>query len=78
LNTGSAGRVPKQKAQAPACAGFSGITSYCPSGEAGPAVAGHHCGRTSIVKTRIESCHGSVTCRDRQPTGFEVVILLPA
>jgi two-component system sensor histidine kinase CpxA len=32
----------------------------------------------SIVKTCIESCHGSVTCRNRQPSGFEVVILLPA
>ncbi len=32
----------------------------------------------SIVKTCIESCHGSVTCRNRQPSGLEVVILLPA
>jgi len=32
----------------------------------------------SIVKTCIESCHGSVTCRNCQPTGLEVVIRLPA
>jgi two-component system sensor histidine kinase CpxA len=32
----------------------------------------------SIVKTCIESCHGSVTCHNRQPSGLEVVILLPA
>ena len=32
----------------------------------------------SIVKTCIESCHGSVTCRNRQPSGLEVVIHLPA
>jgi two-component system sensor histidine kinase CpxA len=32
----------------------------------------------SIVKTCIESCHGTVTCRNRQPSGLEVIIRLPA
>ena len=31
----------------------------------------------SIVKTCIESCRGTVTCRNRQPSGFEVLIRLP-
>jgi len=31
----------------------------------------------SIVKTCVESCHGSVTCRNRRPSGLEVVIRLP-
>ena len=31
----------------------------------------------SIVKTCIETCHGSVTCRNREPRGFEAVICLP-
>lgn len=31
----------------------------------------------SIVKTCIETCRGTVTCRNRQPGGFEVVIRLP-
>lgn len=31
----------------------------------------------SIVKTCIETCHGSVACRNRAPSGFEVVIRLP-
>ncbi len=30
----------------------------------------------SIVKTCVEACHGSVTCRNRQPHGLEVVIRL--
>lgn len=30
----------------------------------------------SIVKTCVESCHGSVTCRNRQPTGLEVTLRL--
>jgi two-component system sensor histidine kinase CpxA len=32
----------------------------------------------SIVKTCIESCRGTVTCRNRQPSGLEVTIRLPA
>ncbi len=31
----------------------------------------------SIVKTCVETCRGTVTCRNRQPTGFEAVITLP-
>lgn len=30
----------------------------------------------AIVKTCIETCRGSVTCRNRQPGGFEVIIRL--
>ena len=30
----------------------------------------------SIVKTCVENCHGSVTCRNRQPTGLEVIMRL--
>lgn len=30
----------------------------------------------AIVKTCVESCGGSVTCRNRQPTGFEVIVEL--
>ena len=30
----------------------------------------------AIVKTCVESCHGTVTCRNRQPTGLEVTIRL--
>ncbi len=32
----------------------------------------------SIVKTCIESCRGTVTCRNRKPSGLEVMIRLPA
>ncbi len=32
----------------------------------------------AIVKTCVESCGGTVTCRNRQPTGLEVVIRLRA
>ena len=32
----------------------------------------------SIVKTCVESCHGSVTCRNREGGGFEAVLRLPA
>ena len=32
----------------------------------------------SIVKTCVESCHGSVACRNREGGGFEVVLRLPA
>jgi two-component system, OmpR family, sensor histidine kinase CpxA len=32
----------------------------------------------AIVKAGIESCHGSVKCRNRQPHGLEVTIRLPA
>jgi two-component system sensor histidine kinase CpxA len=32
----------------------------------------------AIVKTCIESCKGSVTCRNRQPSGLEVAIRLKA
>ncbi len=32
----------------------------------------------SIVKTCVESCHGSVTCRNRAGGGFEAVLRLPA
>jgi two-component system sensor histidine kinase CpxA len=31
----------------------------------------------SIVKTCVETCRGTVTCRNRQPSGLEVVIRLP-
>jgi two-component system, OmpR family, sensor histidine kinase CpxA len=31
----------------------------------------------SIVKTCIESCHGTVICRNRQPSGLEVVMRIP-
>ena len=31
----------------------------------------------SIVKTCIETCHGAVTCRNREGGGFEVVLRLP-
>jgi two-component system sensor histidine kinase CpxA len=31
----------------------------------------------SIVKTCIETCRGTVACRNRRPAGFEVVIRLP-
>ncbi len=31
----------------------------------------------SIVKTCVETCRGSVICRNRKPSGFEVVIRLP-
>jgi two-component system, OmpR family, sensor histidine kinase CpxA len=30
------------------------------------------------VKTCVESCGGAVTCRNRQPTGLEVSVRLPA
>jgi two-component system sensor histidine kinase CpxA len=32
----------------------------------------------AIVKTCVESCRGSVSCRNRQPSGLEVTIRLPA
>jgi two-component system sensor histidine kinase CpxA len=32
----------------------------------------------AIVKTCIESCGGAVTCRNREPAGFEVTLHLPA
>lgn len=32
----------------------------------------------SIVKTSIESCHGTVGCENRQPTGLRVFLRLPA
>ena len=32
----------------------------------------------AIVKSGIESCRGSVACRNRQPHGLEVTIRLPA
>lgn len=31
----------------------------------------------SIVKTCVEACHGSVLCRNRQPSGLEVIMRLP-
>ncbi|MDA1273444.1 MAG: HAMP domain-containing sensor histidine kinase [Verrucomicrobia bacterium] len=31
----------------------------------------------SIVKTCIESCHGTVSCQNRKPVGFEVSVRLP-
>jgi len=31
----------------------------------------------SIVKTCIETCRGSVSCRNRKPCGFEVLVQLP-
>ena len=31
----------------------------------------------AIVKTCVESCRGSVSCRNRQPSGLEVTIRLP-
>jgi two-component system sensor histidine kinase CpxA len=31
----------------------------------------------SIVKTCVETCHGSVTCRNRPPSGLEVIMRLP-
>ena len=31
----------------------------------------------AIVKTCVESCRGTVTCRNRQPSGLEVTIKLP-
>jgi two-component system sensor histidine kinase CpxA len=30
----------------------------------------------TIVKTCVEACGGSVTCRNRQPSGLEVLIRL--
>jgi two-component system sensor histidine kinase CpxA len=32
----------------------------------------------AIVKTCVESCRGTVSCRNRQPTGLEVIVRLPA
>jgi two-component system sensor histidine kinase CpxA len=32
----------------------------------------------AIVKTCVESCGGAVTCRNRQPSGLEVTLWLPA
>jgi two-component system sensor histidine kinase CpxA len=32
----------------------------------------------AIVKTCIESCHGTVVCRNRKPSGLEVLITLPS
>jgi two-component system sensor histidine kinase CpxA len=32
----------------------------------------------AIVKTCIESCGGAVTCRNREPAGFEVTLRLPS
>jgi len=32
----------------------------------------------SIVKTCIEACHGTVSCRNRSPSGLEATIRLPA
>jgi two-component system sensor histidine kinase CpxA len=32
----------------------------------------------AIVRSCIEACHGSVECRNRQPSGFEVILTLPA
>jgi two-component system, OmpR family, sensor histidine kinase CpxA len=32
----------------------------------------------AIVKTCVESCRGSVSCRNRQPSGLEVTLSLPA
>lgn len=32
----------------------------------------------AIVKTCVESCHGTVSCRNRKPAGFEVLIRLAA
>lgn len=32
----------------------------------------------SIVKTCVETCRGSVLCRNRKPAGFEVLVQLPA
>jgi two-component system sensor histidine kinase CpxA len=32
----------------------------------------------AIVKTCVEACGGSVSCRNRQPSGLEVTLLLPA
>ena len=32
----------------------------------------------AIVKSCIDACRGEITCRNRQPTGFEVEIRLPA
>jgi two-component system sensor histidine kinase CpxA len=32
----------------------------------------------AIVKTCVESCRGTVTCRNRQPSGLEVIVRLPA
>ena len=32
----------------------------------------------SIVRTCVESCRGTVTCRNRQPSGLEITIRLPA
>jgi two-component system, OmpR family, sensor histidine kinase CpxA len=31
----------------------------------------------SIVKTCVETCHGSVACRNRKPSGLEVIMRLP-
>jgi two-component system, OmpR family, sensor histidine kinase CpxA len=31
----------------------------------------------AIVKTCVEACGGSVSCRNRQPTGLEVLLRLP-
>lgn len=32
----------------------------------------------AIVRSAVESCHGTVRCRNRQPIGLEVQLLLPA
>lgn len=32
----------------------------------------------AIVKTCVESCHGTVSCRNRSPSGLEVTIQLPS
>jgi len=32
----------------------------------------------AIVKTCVESCRGTVVCQNRQPSGFEVTLRLPA
>jgi two-component system sensor histidine kinase CpxA len=32
----------------------------------------------AIVKTCVEACRGTVTARNRQPSGLEVTIKLPA
>jgi two-component system sensor histidine kinase CpxA len=32
----------------------------------------------AIVRNCVEACHGAVRCRNRQPSGLEVEIRLPA
>ncbi|HEX3988300.1 MAG TPA: ATP-binding protein, partial [Verrucomicrobiae bacterium] len=32
----------------------------------------------AIVKTCVEACGGTVTCRNREPSGLEVTIRLPS